>query len=281
MLIRPYQTEDCAAMARLFYDTVHTVNARDYTPEQLAVWAAGQVDLAAWSQSFLAHTTLVAEENGQIVGFGDMDGSGYLDRLYVHRGWQGRGVASALCQALEAAVPAKAYTTQASITAKPFFLRRGWQVLREQQVERGGVLLTNYVMEKPLPGSPGEPADERVLFFFSPHPHALPLYERLEKQLLARLGDFERRVQKTQISFYQGRLFGCASFNRVRKGLRGDFLTVTFGLGRQVQSPRLTVVEPYPGRWTHHAVVTDPKEIDQELLDWLAEAAAFSAAKGR
>ena len=45
-------------MARLFYDTVHTVNARDYTPEQLAVWAAGQVDLAAWNQSFLAHTTL-------------------------------------------------------------------------------------------------------------------------------------------------------------------------------------------------------------------------------
>lgn len=148
MVIRSYRTEDCPAMARLFYETVHTVNARDYSPEQLAVWATGQVDLAAWDRSFLSHTSLVAEEAGEPIGFADMDSSGYLDRLYVHKDHQGRGVASALCDALEAAVPAKTYTTYASITAKPFFLRRGYRVVREQQVERGGVLLTNFVMEK-------------------------------------------------------------------------------------------------------------------------------------
>ncbi len=77
-----------------------------------------------------------------------MDSSGYLDRLYVHKDCQGRGIASALCDALEASVPAEAYTTHASITARPFFLRRGYRVVREQRVERGGVLLTNFVMEK-------------------------------------------------------------------------------------------------------------------------------------
>ena len=143
MTLRPYRSEDCPAMAALFYDTVHNVNARDYTPEQLAAWADGQVDLAAWDASFLAHTTLVAEEEGIIVGFADLADDGYLDRLYVHKDWQGRGVATALCDALPGAK-----LTHASLTARPFFEQRGWRVVKEQQVERRGVLLTNFVMKR-------------------------------------------------------------------------------------------------------------------------------------
>lgn len=143
MTLRPYRSEDCPALAALFYDTVHTVNARDYTPEQLDAWADGQVDLTAWDASFLAHTTLVAEEKGIIVGFADLAEDGYLDRLYVHKDWQGRGVATALCDALSGAK-----VTHASLTARPFFEKRGWQVVKEQQVERRGVLLTNFVMER-------------------------------------------------------------------------------------------------------------------------------------
>lgn len=81
-------------------------------------------------------------------GFADMDADGYLDRLYVHKDYQGRGVAAALCDALEQAVQCEAYTTHASITARPFFEKRGYRVVRAQQVERQGLYLTNYVMEK-------------------------------------------------------------------------------------------------------------------------------------
>ena len=148
MILRPYRSEDCPALARLFYDTVHTVNARDYTPEQLDAWADGNVDLAAWDASFLSHHSLVAEENGKVLGFADMDGAGYLDRLYVHKDYQGQGVATALCDALEAACPAKTFTTHASLTARPFFEGRGYRVLRRQAVVRRGVALNNFVMEK-------------------------------------------------------------------------------------------------------------------------------------
>ena len=58
---------------RRFYDTVHEVNAADYTNEQLDTLADGKVDTAAWNRSFLEHDTFVAEENGVIVGFADMD----------------------------------------------------------------------------------------------------------------------------------------------------------------------------------------------------------------
>ena len=90
----------------------------------------------------------MAVEGGQITGFGDMDDTGYLDRLYVHKDFQHRGIATALCDKLERAVRAPRFTTHASITAKPFFERRGYKAVKEQQVERKGVLLTNYVMIK-------------------------------------------------------------------------------------------------------------------------------------
>ena len=148
MKLRTYRTEDCPEMARLFYETVHAVNAKDYTQAQLNAWAAGDVDLHAWNASFLAHHTVVAEMDGKIAGFGDMDESGYLDRLYVHKDFQHCGVATAICDALEKFSTATEFTTHASITARQFFEKRGYAVVKQQQVERRGVLLTNFVMWK-------------------------------------------------------------------------------------------------------------------------------------
>ena len=148
MELRKYRPQDCAEMARLFYDTVHTVNAADYTEEQLNAWATGKVDLEKWDASFQEHDTLIAVEGSRIIGFADMDSNGYLDRLYVHKDFQGKGVASALCDRLEQKNTGTGFVTHASITARPFFEKRGYKVVKEQQVERQGVMLTNYVMEK-------------------------------------------------------------------------------------------------------------------------------------
>ena len=147
MELREYCPLDCPEMASLFYQTVHTVNACDYTPQQLDAWADGHTDLAAWNRSFLSHYTLVAQEEDQIIGFGDICRDGYLDRLYVHRDFQGKGIASVLCDRLESSVSGL-ITTHASITARPFFEKRGYRLIKEQQVERQGILLTNFVMEK-------------------------------------------------------------------------------------------------------------------------------------
>lgn len=120
----------------------------DYTKIQLDVWAPKKRDLKAWNASFLRHRTVVAELGGQIVGFGDMDKTGYLDRLYVHRDFQGRHIATAICDELERQSGVHRFETYASITARPFFELRGYEVIREQEVKRSGVTLRNYVMCK-------------------------------------------------------------------------------------------------------------------------------------
>lgn len=192
MYLRKYTPSDCAALAALFYETIHTVNARDYPQEQLDAWADGHVDLDAWNESFLAHNTYVAVQecvgaddidsrasdstdtapgktggspaNALIIGFGDMDDTGYLDRLYVHKDYQGRGVATAICDRLEedfclsrgrllqnSAVQKRkndTFTTHASITARPFFEKRGYTVVKAQQVVRKGISIRNYIMRK-------------------------------------------------------------------------------------------------------------------------------------
>ncbi len=147
MMIREYQSTDCKELTELFWNTVHTVNAKDYTKEQLDVWATGQVDLQKWNHSLQEHFSMVAVDDGVIVGFGDIDETGYLDRLYVHTDYQGKGIATAMCNRLEWAVQ-KDIVTHASITARPFFEKRGYKVVKEQQVERQGIFLTNFVMIK-------------------------------------------------------------------------------------------------------------------------------------
>ena len=120
------------------------------------------------------------------------------------------------------------------------------------------------------------------LLFFEKHAEALPIYEKLEAEILARVPDVRIKVGKSQISFSCKRGFAYVSFNPCRKAVDRPpvWLTVTFGLEYAKVSPRIDVAtEPYPNRWTHHVMVGSPEEIDEELMGWITEAAAFSAAK--
>ena len=120
-----------------------------------------------------------------------------------------------------------------------------------------------------------------VLFFFDGKPTELALYQALERAMAAHFPEASVKVQKSQISFYHRHLFAAASLPlRRRKEWPKECLLVTFGLSCRLSSPRIAVaVEPYPNRWTHHVVVAREEEIDGELLDWLAEAYDFAAAK--
>ena len=148
-----YKEEDCEEIYELFYNTVHSVNLKDYGQDQLDAWAPKEIDIAEWGKSFLQHHSVVAEKNNIIIGFGDIDKTGYLDRLYVHKDYQGIGVATMIISDLEKYASnknVKTITTYASITLKPMLEKRGYVTLKAQTVERKGQLLTNFHMIKNL-----------------------------------------------------------------------------------------------------------------------------------
>ena len=147
--LRPYRPEDCAELARLCRDTVQAVCRADYTAGELDAWVSG-VSPEAWAPTLAAHETWVAQSGNLLICFADLTDGGYLDRLYVHRDFQGRGVATALCDLLESRSAVPTMTVHASRTALPFFLHRGYRLVRPNQVLRRGVTLENFLLEKPL-----------------------------------------------------------------------------------------------------------------------------------
>ena len=69
MEIRRYRSSDVEEVVRLFRDTVHTVNVADHTAEQLDAWAPSDIDIGEWDRSLSAHFSVVATENGKLLGF--------------------------------------------------------------------------------------------------------------------------------------------------------------------------------------------------------------------
>src|SRR5580692_10272524 len=101
MIIRKFQKEDLEAILELYHDVIHTIGAKYYNSEQVHAWAQSTADKEKWLKSLTANITLIAEDQGKIIGFGDMSHTGYIDRLYVHKNYQGKGIASALFKKLE------------------------------------------------------------------------------------------------------------------------------------------------------------------------------------
>jgi len=153
MIIRNYNHKDCEKIAELFYNTIHSVNATDYTATQLNAWAPKDMDLSEWDNKLSNNYSVIVEKDDMIIGFGVAENTGYFDFLYIHKDYQGIGVATLIADDIEEYVYRKGVqfiTTAASITAKSFFEKRGYLVLQEQNVECRGQYFINFKMKKKL-----------------------------------------------------------------------------------------------------------------------------------
>ena len=157
--IEPLSPSDARKAALLYQRTVHAVNAHDYRRDQLDAWAPGDEGSdSALIRKLLAQRATGIKECGILIGFGSLGNAGELDMLYVHRDRQGQGIGSVLADHLEQEAAERGWTkisTYASITARPFFERRGYRIIRESPVMRRGIALRNYLMAKELRSSKG------------------------------------------------------------------------------------------------------------------------------
>jgi len=152
--IRPYTPADRDATLAVFRDAVRVGARRDYTAAQVLAWAPDDIDPDAWGARRASRPTWVAEHDGAVIGFTDLEPDGHVDMLFVATAWHGQGVAGALYRAVEQAARAQGLTrlyTEASLLARAVFAHYGFRVIAAQTVERRGQHLSNFRMEKLLP----------------------------------------------------------------------------------------------------------------------------------
>ncbi|HYO17087.1 MAG TPA: GNAT family N-acetyltransferase [Dermatophilaceae bacterium] len=138
----------------MFLRAIRLTASADYSPEQVAVWARNDIDVESWAAKRAAAGTIVAVVDDAVAGFTDVDGSGYIDMMFVDPRCARRGVASALlARVLNVASERKVddLSVHASVTARPFFERHGFFVIEEQHSIRDGVTMVNFRMSGSVP----------------------------------------------------------------------------------------------------------------------------------
>ncbi len=151
MIVRLYVPADVDALIDLFRQAVRRIAIRDYSEAQVRAWAPDVADRQSWVERRASRPTWVAEIDGRVAGFTDLEPDGHLDMMYVHPDHQGQGVARALLAQVEEAAAAQKLArlfTEASITARPFFEKKGFRLITPQTVHVRGQDLVNYRMEK-------------------------------------------------------------------------------------------------------------------------------------
>jgi putative acetyltransferase len=149
--VRTYQPSDLDAVIAIFLGAIREIASKDYDQVQVDAWA--QVNRDAWAKQRLSRPTWVAVLGQASVGFTDLEPNGHLDMMFVHPAHQRIGVATLLLETVEAAANVQGISrllTEASITARPFFERRGFSIQASQHVEKRGQMLTNFRMQKTL-----------------------------------------------------------------------------------------------------------------------------------
>ncbi|MFA0328769.1 GNAT family N-acetyltransferase [Vibrio cyclitrophicus] len=152
--IRNYQTSDAKALWEIYFHTVRNVNVRDYSQQQVEAWAPNGFDSELWQKRMNELLPFVAELDGCVVGYTDLQPNGLIDHFFCHHEYQGKGVGKALMEHVFIVGLVRGvsrYFSEVSITARPFYEHLGFKVVNEQEVEMRGVKLTNYVMEKVVP----------------------------------------------------------------------------------------------------------------------------------
>ncbi len=150
-IVREYRESDASELWKIFYNTVRKVNIHDYSEAQVKAWAPDDFSADIWQQKMNSISPFVAEIDGLLVGYADLQKSGLIDHFFCHSDYQGQGIGRCLMKYVLSVGQSQRITrfySEVSITARPFYERFGFNVVCDQTVEIRGQKLRNFVMEK-------------------------------------------------------------------------------------------------------------------------------------
>jgi putative acetyltransferase len=153
MKIRRYRPGEEETLWRLYRDTTREIIGRFYTPAQIDRWAPLDKDMAEWTERIRDRDPFVAEEQGALVGFAELELDGHIDYFYCHHQWQRQGVGRALYRALEdeaRRLGVSRLYAEVSVPAKPFFVSMGFRIVEEQSNRVCDAPAKRYLMAKTL-----------------------------------------------------------------------------------------------------------------------------------
>ena len=149
MHIRNYKESDVHEIATLFHESVHAIKSEVFSKEQLEAWSPSPPDYEFWSSKLNKSKPYVATMDSKIVGFIELEEDGHIDCLYVHKNYQGQGIAGELLSHAGTVAMSNGISNlyvEASEVAKPFFEKHGFLLLTKNIVQRNGEHLFNYSM---------------------------------------------------------------------------------------------------------------------------------------
>jgi putative acetyltransferase len=153
MIIRRYQSGEEEILWKLYYDTTHKIVSQSYTKDQVNRWAPQDKDMNEWRQRIKDRNPFVAEENGEILGFAELEQDGHIDMFYCHWLYQRKGIGFKLFNAIEK----EAYKmgierlyAEVSLNAKDFFLSCGFYIDEERNNMVSGAPAKQFIMKKEL-----------------------------------------------------------------------------------------------------------------------------------
>lgn len=153
MFVRRFRAGDEDALWRVFHSAIHLIAVRDYSQEQVDAWAPASVDRDRWRVRMEGINPFVVEHDDQIVGYADVQTTGYIDHFFVSGHHPGRGIGSLLMTTLQEQAQRSGIgelTSDVSRTAQPFFARFGFVVVEQRSPLLRGVVVPNALMRKAL-----------------------------------------------------------------------------------------------------------------------------------
>ena len=150
MELQLYSSDKAREIADVFHQSVHAIDDSVYSAKQKQAWAPSPVDYQRWAERLNVKKLFIALIDNRVAGFIELDDDGHIDCTYTHPDFQGQGVASALYELVlkeSQDRDIRRLYVEASLVAKPFFERRGFNTVKKNLVQRNGVRLVNFSME--------------------------------------------------------------------------------------------------------------------------------------